>query len=238
MCGRFTSTSPVEALATTFRVDEVRTDAAPPRYNVAPTQPVLAVATRHARDDGDQFVRSLGTFRWGLVPSWANDPSVGNRMINARAESVATKPAYRSALRSRRCLIPADDFYEWETRPGRKAKQPWAIRPESGEPMALAGLWEVWRDRTDPDTDLLRTCVVVTTGANDALSAIHGRMPVVLSQDHWDRWLDPSFDDRESLQRMLVPAPAEWFVTNAVSTAVNTVANDGPELLEALPEFT
>lgn len=159
-------------------------------------------------------------------------------MINARAESIATKPAYRDALESRRCLIPADAFYEWQARTGQKAKQPWAIRLESGEPMAFAGLWEVWRNRADPEAQPLRTCVIVTTEANRALRAIHDRMPVVLDRDRWDRWLDPRFGDRGSLQRMLVPAPSDWFVTAAVSTAVNAVANEGPELFEAVHELS
>ncbi len=235
MCGRFISTSPIDVLATTFEIDDVKTDPAPPRYNVAPTQPVLAVATRPVRGENGRFLRALGTLRWGLVPSWAKDSSVGSRMINARAESVATKPAYRDALGSRRCLLPADAFYEWQDRPGNRARQPWAIRFESGEPMAFAGLWAVWRDRTDPDVDPLRTCVIITTEANAALRDIHDRMPVVLGPDSWDRWLDPACTDRGSLQAMLVPAPAAWFVTTAVSTAVNTVTNEGPTLIEALP---
>lgn len=233
VCGRFISTSPIDVLATTFEVDEVKTGPVPPRFNVAPTQPVLAVATRPARGANGRLLRALGTFRWGLVPSWAIDRSVGNRMINARAESIATKPAYRDLLGSQRCLIPADAFYEWQARAGQKAKRPWAIRLESGEPMALAGLWTVWRDRTDRDAEPLRTCVIITTEANAALRDIHDRMPVVLGPDLWDRWLDPAFAVRGSLQAMLVPAPAEWFVTTAVSTSVNTVTNDGPELVEA-----
>lgn len=238
VCGRFISTSPIEVLATTFEVDEVKTDPTPPRYNVAPTQPVLAVATRPARDANGRLLRALGTFRWGLVPSWAKDPSVGSRMINARAESVATKVAYCDLLGSQRCLIPADAFYEWQTRFGQRTKQPWAIRLESGEPMAFAGLWTVWRDRTDRDAEPLRTCVIITTEANAALRDIHDRMPVVLGPDRWDRWLDPAFVVRGSLQAMLVPAPAEWFVTTAVSTAVNTVTNEGPELVEVIPELS
>jgi putative SOS response-associated peptidase YedK len=233
VCGRFISTSPIDVLARTFEVDEVTTDPASPRYNVAPTQQVLAVAARHGRRHGGPLVRALGMLRWGLVPPWAQDPSVGNRMINARAESISTRVAYRDALVSRRCLIPADAFYEWESRPGQKTKQPWAISLESGKPMAFAGLWEVWRDRAKPDGEPLRTCVIITTEANAALNAIHDRMPVVLGRERWDHWLDPAFGDRKALQRMLVPAPADRFITMAVSLAVNTVANDGPELLDA-----
>ncbi len=237
VCGRFISTSPIAVLASIFEVNEVRTDPIPPRYNVAPTQPVLAVATRPVRGEDGQFVRALGTFRWGLVPSWARDASVGSRMINARAESIITRPAYRDALRSRRCLIPADAFYEWQARPGQRSKQPWAIRLASGEPMALAGLWEFWRDGREPDAKPLRTCVIITTKANAALRSIHDRMPVVLGRDRWDAWLDPALGDRASLQRVLVPGPADGFITIRVSTAVNSVANEGPELLEPVAEL-
>ncbi len=210
----------------------MKTDPAPPRYNVAPTQQVLVVASRPARGQDGRFVRALGTMRWGLVPSWAKDASVGSRMINARAESIITKPAYRDAFASRRCLIPADAFYEWEARSGGRPKQPWAIRLESGEPMAFAGLWEVWRDASEPGAEPLRTCVIITSEANASLRPIHQRMPVVLERASWDTWLDPACGDRLSLQRMLVSAPADRFVTTRVSTAVNAVANDGPELLE------
>lgn len=237
MCGRFTSTSSIEDLALAFDVDEIRTDPLPARYNVAPTQPVLAVACRHSRTEGGNgLVRALGAFRWGLVPSWAKDPSVGNRMINARAETVATKPAYREALARRRCLIPADAFYEWQSLPDAKstasksrAKQPYAIRLASAEPMALAGLWEVWRDPRDRKGDPLRSCVIVTTSANEALRPIHDRMPVVLGRDAWDRWLDPSVSDMANL---LEPAPGDWFNATPISTLVNSVERDGPELLE------
>jgi putative SOS response-associated peptidase YedK len=246
VCGRYTSTTSIDVLAETFGVDEVRTEALPPRYNVAPTQPILAVATRR-RKTGDmpggvgKAARALGTFRWGLVPSWAKDPSVGSRMINARAEGIADKPAYRKALLARRCLIPADAFYEWQARPpgpdGKKrSKLPWAIRRRDGNPMAFAGLWEVWRPAdADPAEAPLRSATIVTTAANAALSAIHDRMPVVLGPDSWSTWLDPDLDDRATIERLLVPAPDEWFEAFPVSTRVNKVDQDGPELLEPLP---
>jgi putative SOS response-associated peptidase YedK len=230
VCGRFTSTSTIEDLASCFGADEVRTEALPPRWNVAPTDPVVAVATR----PGPDRMRVLGRFRWGLVPSWASDPSVGSRMINARAETVATRPAFRAALERRRCLIPADAFYEWAVLDGR-SKQPWAVRLASGEPMAFGGLWEVWRDAADPGANLLRTCAVVTTSANEALAHIHHRMPVVLDRSAWDPWLDPGNDDLDALRALLVPAPAERFEAHPVSTLVNSVRRDGPELLEPLP---
>jgi putative SOS response-associated peptidase YedK len=246
MCGRYTSTSSVGELAKVFEVEEVRTDPLPPRYNVAPTLDVYAVAVRRRWDvspdehhqAGKGPHRALGTLRWGLVPSWAKDRSVGNRMINARAETIATKPAYRGALVRRRCLIPADAFYEWQrrTRPdGRPGgKLPYAIRRRDGAPMALAGLWEVWRHPDDPDAEPLRSCVIVTTAANELMAPIHDRMPVVLAPEDWDLWLDPETDPARA-RRLLVPAPAEWFVAYPVGSKVNNVANDSPDLLDPLP---
>jgi putative SOS response-associated peptidase YedK len=217
-------------LAKVFEAEEIRTDPLPPRFNVAPTLDVYAIAAREGH-------RALGAFRWGLVPSWAKDPKVGNRMINARAEGIASKPAYRAALARRRCIIPADCFYEWQRRTasdGRPAgKLPFAIRRRDGEPMALAGLWEVWRDPSDPDAAPLKTCVIVTTEANDLMSPIHDRMPVVLGRDVWERWLDPATEAGDA-QRLLVPAPSDWFEVFPVSSRVNNARNDGPELLEPL----
>src|SRR3954469_16130380 len=205
MCGRYTSTSPPPILAEQFVVDEVKLDEdLEPRWNVAPTLPVLVVA--ESRSSGK---RRLGTMRWGLVPSWAKDISVGNRMINARAESVASKPAYKRALARRRCIIPADVFYEWKvvgettTKSGRKKqlRQPYAIARADGRPLAFAGLWEIWHD--------LRTCTIITTAANPKLAEIHPRMPVALPADGWDAWLDPANDDPDDLLRILAPIPAE-----------------------------
>jgi putative SOS response-associated peptidase YedK len=218
VCGRTTSTTPPDELVRLFDVTESRVEETlPPRYNVAPTDPMYAVATR--RSSG---ARQLGLFRWGLVPSWAADVSVGARMINARAETVSTKPAYRDALVRRRCIIPVDSFYEWRQR------RPFAIRLRAAEPMAFAGLWDVWRGSEKP----IRSCVIITTAANTLLAPIHDRMPVVLDRAKWDAWLDPSNEDTEGLRRWLVPAPAALFEVWPVSTRVNSVANDGPELLE------
>src|SRR2546423_11226870 len=169
-----------------------------PRWNAAPTLPVLAVAV--SRTAG---TRRLGTFKWGLVPSWAKDPSVGNRMINARAGTTADKPAYRNALERRRCLIAADAFYEW------KDKKAWAFARADGQPMAFAGLWEVWWDPTDRDRQSppLRTCVIVTTEANEVVAPLHERMPVVLPPEAWDEWLDPDTTHRDPGPRPPVPPP-------------------------------
>lgn len=234
MCGRFVATAPISELAEHFAVDEVVVDRPPePRFNVAPTLEVVAVA--ESRRTG---ARRLGTFRWGLVPSWAKDPSIGSRLINARAESLAGKPAFRSALARRRCIVPADAFYEWKrSAEGKGPRQPYVIRHRDRSPLALAGLWEVWRPPGAGDDDpWLRTCTIVTTAANAVVAPLHDRMPVVLDEKDWDRWLDPSLDQADAVTDLLVPAPDEAFETFAVSTQVNNVVHEGPDLLEPLPD--
>jgi putative SOS response-associated peptidase YedK len=219
------SVTPPALLAERLHVDEIRADAAEPDYNVTPRAEVPVVAeTKDHR-------RVLDRVRWGLVPSWAKDVSVGDRQINARADTVATKPAYRRAFERRRCLMPADGFYEWQAVPGRKQKQPFFIARADREPMAFAGLYEVWRDRSEPDAPWLRSCAIVTTEANDKLAVIHERMPVVLPEDAWSEWLDPENDDTAALQHLLVPAPSEDFVAYPISTLVNKPENQGSELL-------
>jgi putative SOS response-associated peptidase YedK len=238
VCGRYTRTSGVEDLVRNLAIDEVRTEELPLRFNVAPSEPVYAVAGRRAAP-GAPLQRTLGTLRWGLVPPWADGPSVGARMINARSEGIATKAAFREALVRRRCLIPADAFYEWQVQElpdGKVGKLPWAIRRADGQPMMFAGLWERWRPAAQPEAPPLRTCTIITTQANAALEAIHHRMPVVLDRSVWDRWLDPDERDVAALVSLLRPAPAEWFTAWPVSSAVNAVANDGPHLLDRLPE--
>ena len=226
MCGRYTSTTPPADLAAYFDVDEVVAEEQPPRYNVAPTDPVYAVAD--TKDD----VRRLGTFRWGLVPFWADDPKVGARMINARAETLLDKSAFRDSFERRRCLVPADGFYEWEAVPGAKKKQPWYIRRADGDVLAFAGLWSSWRPKDQPDAPRLVTCSIVTTEANAAISGIHDRMPVVLPPEAWDAWLDPGNDKVDDLRALLVPAPAELFELTRVGQDVSSVRNDGPHLIE------
>ncbi|HEV2810459.1 MAG TPA: SOS response-associated peptidase [Acidimicrobiales bacterium] len=227
MCGRYTSVTPVAALARYFSVDEVVAEELPARYNVAPTQEVYAIA-RH----GD--TTRLGTLRWGLIPPWADDPRIGARMINARAESVADRPAFRHAFARRRCLLPADGFYEWRTVADGSLRQPWYIRHRNGQPMAIAGLWESWRPGSagaDGEQRIVSTTIVTTT-ANEAINDLHHRMPVVLAADAWDAWLDPTDHDVDALQRLLAPAPPADFDVTAVRPLVNNVANDGPELLQ------
>ncbi|MGH9115878.1 MAG: SOS response-associated peptidase [Acidimicrobiales bacterium] len=237
MCGRYTSTSTVSDLSAIFETDEIDAGALPARYNVAPTLDVYVVRSGRADGEGHSG-RCLTTMRWGLVPSWAKDPSVGSRMINARAEGIATKPAYRAALVRRRCIVPADAFYEWQRRTGpdgRPAgKLPYAIRRRDGAPMAFAGLWEVWREGEDPDSPRLRTCTIVTTSANQLMAPIHDRMPVVLDRGDWVTWLDPGVGAADAAG-LLVPAPEGWLEAYPVSTLVNDVRHDGPELLDALP---
>ncbi|MDQ6617080.1 MAG: SOS response-associated peptidase [Actinomycetota bacterium] len=238
MCGRYTSTSAPADLARVFAVDEVKVDELPLRYNVAPTQDVYAVVSRRPKEDGEGPRRQLGAFRWGLIPSWAKEPSVGNKMINARAEGIEKKSAYKRALVRRRCIIPADAFYEWQVRGGggkKRSKLPYVIRHKDGSPLAFAGLWEFWRPPDQPDAEPIRSCVIITTDANDLLAPIHDRMPVILSPDRWDQWLDPANQDLRVITGLLVPAPSADFEAYAVSTKVNGVANEGPDLIDPLP---
>lgn len=223
MCGRYVSATDADGLARFFVVDDRRTDPLPVRYNVAPTTPVYAVVRHEGR-------RVLVAFRWGLVPPWADDPRIGGRMINARAETVAEKPAFRDSFRRKRCLVPTDGFYEWKREPDG-SKTPYYVRAADGDPLALAGLWAAWRDRGDPDAEALRTCTVVTTDANASLRSLHHRMPVVLPRDAWDEWLDPANDDVAALVHLLRPAPDDLLVASPVGDAVNNVRNDSPELL-------
>jgi putative SOS response-associated peptidase YedK len=237
MCGRFTSTTPAAELAETFAVTDIKVEQLGFRYNVAPTDKVYAVAERRPAGPDDAPIRQLGAFRWGLVPAWAKDPGIGSRLINARSETIAEKPAYREALLRRRCIVPADAFYEWQARPGsgsgrsRPTKVPHVIRHRDGTPLAFAGLWEVWRAPGEPDGPPVRSCAIVTTEANTAIAPIHDRMPVDLPPSAWDRWLDPGNRDVESTLGLLVPAPPDQFEIYPVSTLVSNVANDGPELI-------
>jgi putative SOS response-associated peptidase YedK len=227
VCGRFTSTVAPADLARYFDVDEVVVDDLGARWNVAPTDEVYAVA-----QSATSGRRRLGTFRWGLVPFFAKDAKAGARMINARAETLLEKPAFRRPFERYRCIVPADGFYEWEALEGKRKKQPWYFRRKDGDVLAFAGLWSAWRPDRDSDDGRLVSCSIITGQPNELVGQVHDRMPVVLPPSTWDAWLDPTNDDVASLQALLTPAPAELFEATAVVDAVSNVRNDGPHLLE------
>ena len=220
MCGRYASSRDARDLQSAFQVEDPPEEVLPPSWNVAPTDPVYAVLER----DGTRRLRVL---RWGLVPSWAKDAKGAARMINARRETVAEKPAFRAAYARRRCLVPADGYYEWQADGTRK--QPWFLTPRDGSPLAMAGLYEVW---SAPDGARLWTCTVLTTEAADDLGHIHDRTPLVVPREDWARWLDPAREDPGD--GLLVPAVGGALDAWPVSPAVGNVRNDGPELVEPL----
>jgi putative SOS response-associated peptidase YedK len=223
MCGRMTQQTSPSDVARIFDAELRDEEAVPARFNCAPTDPLTVVLQR---DDG----RVVERYRWGLIPAWSSDPRDGARMINARAETVATSPAFRTAFRRRRCLIPADGFYEWRRGEGRP--QPWYIRLSDGDPMAMAGLWSLWRD---PATGgWVPSCSVVTTEASEQVAPLHDRMPVILGSDAWMPWLDPTERDTAFLHSLLVPLPDGALDLYPVSSRVNSVRNDGPDLIEPL----
>ena len=242
MCGRYVAVHSPQELAREFAVERVALDGpVEPDYNVAPTKPVPAVLDRRPRDHKDgPPQRQLRELRWGLVPSWAKDTSIGNRLINARVETAAEKPSFRKAFAERRCILPALGFYEWdqpEQEKGAKPhKQPYFIHRPDQSTLAMAGLYELWRDperdRDDPAA-WLWTCTVLTTQATDELGRIHDRAPLIVPADAYDTWLNPasaSTDPRE----LLIPATV-GMQADPVSTAVNNVRNNGPELVEPVP---
>jgi putative SOS response-associated peptidase YedK len=222
MCGRFALYSNPQTLARRFCAQAPADLKA--RYNVAPTQIIPIV-----RQEGEG--RRFSLARWGLIPHWAKEMDTGYSTINARAETVATKPAFRSAFRHRRCLVPADGFYEWQAVPGSKVKQPYFIGLRDQEPMALAGLWERWQS---PQGDELESCSIIVTVANDLMRPIHDRMPVILDPADWNAWLAPDAGDLGMLQSLLRPFPAEAMTARPVSTRVNSPRTDVPECLEAV----
>jgi len=217
MCGRYTLTASPEQLRQAFPGFDIP-DQTPSRYNIAPTQPV-AVIPNDGRNRLDFYV-------WGLIPSWAKDPSIGNRMINARAETLLEKPAFRAAFRRRRCLIPADGFYEWMQQPGSKTKTPMLIRKQAGKPFAFGGLWETWNS---PDGSQILSCTIITTEPNPLMAAIHNRMPLILPEEAYDLWLEPGEARSETLQALLQPYPAQEMEAFPVSTLVNSPSNDVPD---------
>ncbi|MBA4865524.1 SOS response-associated peptidase [Streptomyces sp. PSKA54] len=262
MCGRYASSRRPEDLAGIFEIEKWDAkETLEPDYNVAPTKDVYAVLDRPLKDaDSPRPVRQLRTLTWGLVPSWAKSPEGRARMINARAETVHEKPSYRRAFSSRRCIIPADGYYEWVTgsaerdlevqgKKKRPRKQPYFVTPADGSVFAMAGLYEFWRDRTLPDDHPRAwwvTCAVITTEAETgqlavapaegpgSLAQIHPRMPLMLPPDRWDAWLDPSRTDPEDLRGLLAPPPGGLMRAYPAFTAVSDVRNNGPELMKEL----
>jgi putative SOS response-associated peptidase YedK len=220
MCGRYAFYSPAEAVRRTFDLEEAPELA--PRYNISPTQSVPAVR------EGTESARTLTMLHWGLVPKWAKERAIGNRMINARAETISENPSYRDAFRRRRCLVAADGWYEWQVAAG--GKQPWFIRLRDGGPIAFAGLWERWNDPAGGA--LLESCTIVTTDASESIRKIHDRMPVVLPEADWARWLDTAFSDAEKLSELLRPYDPKALDAWPVSRQVNAPKNQGPELIE------
>ncbi|CAN5862190.1 SOS response-associated peptidase [soil metagenome] len=220
MCGRFVAASDPDQFAAWFDVDDRRTDELPASYNVAPTMSVYAVSEHREQ-------RYLVSFRWGLVPTWADDPKVGSRMINARRESIADKPAYRTALRRRRCIIPADGFYEWQKHP--HGKTPYYIHRADGRPLAFAGLWEGWKQ---PDGEWLRTCTIITGAADERLTDLHPRMPIALPPDAWDVWLDRDEQRPDAVLDLLAHPDVTDLTWHPVADLVNNVRNDDATLIE------
>ncbi|GAA5009826.1 SOS response-associated peptidase [Kitasatospora paranensis] len=242
MCGRFASSNGPESIVEVFGVEQWDpAETLVPSWNVAPTDPVYVVLDRVPRG-GSVPVRQLRVLRWGLVPAWAKAPDTAVKMINARADTVHEKPAYRQAFASRRCLLPVDGYYEWQTVPGergRQAKQPFFVSRADGGMLALAGLYEFWRDRTRPadHPDAWRvTCTIVTTDAEPLLAPIHPRMPLFLDASGVDAWLDPGLGDPDEVRGLLVPPPPGALLARPVGAAVGNIRNNGPELLRELTD--
>lgn len=222
MCGRFTLTVDPAELQEQFNKYTFPSQFAP-RFNVAPTQPILAIPN-DGEDTADFFI-------WGLIPMWAKDPTIGNRLINARGETLEEKPAFRGSLKYKRCLILADGFYEWKSFGGRKTKTPYFIHMKDRKPFAFAGLWDSWNS---PDGSLVKSCTIITTEPNEVVSMIHNRMPVILHPRDYDKWLDTSPQTPENLKPLIKPFPSEEMAAYPVSTMVNKAQNDTPELVVPL----
>ncbi len=226
MCGRFTLKSPPKSVADLFTTLQKTLAFDAPEsiatsYNVAPTQNVL---TARQRKPGELEFAEL---RWGLVPFWAKDLKIGSRMLNARGETVATKPSFRSAFKKKRCLVVADGFYEWQ-KLDDGSKQPFYITMKHGGPFCFAGLWETW----GKDEEYTETCTVITTEANEIMQPLHDRMPVILEEEQYEMWLDPEFQDTQALEGQLKQYSSDQMLTTPVSTFVNKVANNTPECIE------
>jgi len=233
MCGRFALYNSAAAIATLFDLEMsvVDTPALPPRYNIAPTQPVAIV-----RNQPGNPTREWTLTKWGLVPSWSKDPKIGTKMINARSETAAEKPSFRAAFKRRRCLVPTDGFYEWQKPPaGAKRKQPYYISMADSQTFAIAGLWECWADL---DGSMLETCTLLTTTPNELMEPIHNRMPVIIEPDEYDDWLGDGQDaDRayqNHLRHLMRPYPAQRMQAYPVGTYVSNARNEGATCIESL----
>jgi putative SOS response-associated peptidase YedK len=224
MCGRYTLFAPAKRLEALFGLEIL--GELPPRYNIAPGGAVLAVRP------GKSAVREPALFQWGLIPSWSKDPTIGARMINARAETAAAKPAFRAAMKRRRCLIPASGFYEWAK--SGPAKQPFYIRMKDDKPFAFAGLWEQWCGEDGGEID---SCAILTTDANDLLKPIHHRMPVIVAPGDFDRWLDPANEKPATLADLLRPYSSDEMTAHPVDRRVGNPRNDDPGLIEGEEEL-
>jgi len=222
MCGRFSQTQPAQAIAKIFQVAEV--PPLKPRYNIAPTQSVVTISQTIAQPD-----RQLRMLRWGLIPSWAKDKKIGVRLINARAETAAEKPSFRSAFQRRRCLVLADGFYEWQKQEKEQPKQPYYCHLKDGHLFAFAGLWERWQDTTG---ETIKSCTILTTQPNELMRSIHNRMPVILNPKDYDLWLNPQVQKMELLQPLLRSYPSEEMSTYPVSKLVNKASNDRSECMQ------
>jgi putative SOS response-associated peptidase YedK len=219
MCGRFTLQIPPELLAEIFGLSDI--PVYPHRYNIAPTQQVAVV-----RNDTDHHNR-LDFLRWGLIPSWAKDPSIGSKLINARSETVHEKPAFRHSIKYRRCLIPASGFYEWRKEGNRKL--PLYVRLKDNRPMVFAGLWESWKS---PEGGIIESCTILTTSSNKLIESLHDRMPVILHSQEFNVWLDREATNPENLMKLYQPYPADLMEMYPVSLLVNSPRNDTPDLIK------
>lgn len=237
MCGRFVSTSTPDALATYFNAT-ADVEALGQNYNVAPTHDVYGVVARHTEPDGVPN-RTVQAFHWGLIPSWAKERKIGSKMINARAETLAEKPAFRGLVTKKRLIIPMNGFFEWKpgtadsplNSKGKPLKQPMYISRTDGQPLAVAGLWAAWKDPLDPEQRWLHSATIITTAANELMSSVHNRMPVLVPTDRWDEWLDPNNGDIESLTDLFTASDDGSLAMHAVSTDVNNVRNNAADLL-------
>ena len=243
MCGRFVSSSSPDKIAEYFDAS-FAAEPLTANFNVAPTNDVYGVVAAPGSAGAEREVQA---FHWGLVPTWAKDTKISSKLINARSETIADKPAFRSSFTKHRMIIPMDGFYEWKrdmdtgelTKAGKPVKQPFFIHSTTGEPLAVAGVWATWRDKSQgPDAPWLHSCSVVTTSANHTMEAVHNRMPVMLPASAWAAWLDPDNHDVEQLTALMVPAPDDLLTMHPVSTAVNVVRNKDESLIEPVEPGT